>query len=520
MRACIYARKSTNKLAQKETIDTQISICKHSSTNYGIDIVDIKTDIGTATDDINRPEVHNLIDDAINGKYECIIMKGISRFYRDVEKGLALIKMFHRHNIRVITLEESFDSLKDRTGNGKLDTSKITMYLMFAEMESKKTADRVKYQQLDKARKGQWNNSRTPFGYKYDSTTKKLTPDFVAAQIVKMIFDMYENGYGTRRLALYLRGENEDNNVYKSPSASWNVNAVAYILKNRAYVGDIIYNVRSSKENIYKRKDAPRNHDRDSWTGNAKNDESNWVIVENAHEAIIDRDQFNRVQDLLEAKTNNKGIRQNFSLFAGLLKCGVCDKGMSLKKKLKVEHYFCGQYVKYGVKGCSGHNVKLLELEKVIVDRLLSFHNNEEILKEFIRKHHGVTKSIQKSNQNDRKKIEELIKNVADKMDKLLEKNMNGEISDSQFTMMNNRYAKELDDYTNNLSEYPVEVESTYNEDEVIDRYRSVLVKIVDYNTMDLEQKRAYLSLMINKIVVSKNSDGDIETKIQYNFKV
>jgi site-specific DNA recombinase len=90
MKTAIYARKSTKKLGQKETIENQIKICKRYAQDNGLEIVDIKTDQGTATDDLHRPEVKELITDAVNGKYECVIMKGISRLYRDTEKGLRI----------------------------------------------------------------------------------------------------------------------------------------------------------------------------------------------------------------------------------------------------------------------------------------------------------------------------------------------------------------------------------------------------------------------------------------------
>lgn len=175
MKTAIYCRKSTSKLGQKETIENQIKICKRYANEHGLEIVEIKKDTGTGTDSLNRPEVHELINDAVNGKFECVIMKGISRLYRDTEKGLALIKKLDRSGVRVITVEEMFDSEEQRTSTGKLDLSRITMYLMFSEMESKKLADRVKYTQLEKAHAGEWNQaSSIPFGYVYNHITKKI----------------------------------------------------------------------------------------------------------------------------------------------------------------------------------------------------------------------------------------------------------------------------------------------------------------------------------------------------------
>lgn len=98
-------------------------------------------------------------------------MKGISRLYRNTLKGLELIEKLDMYGIRVITIEEMFDSNKSRYSHGALDVSKITMYLMFSEMESNKIGERVKLSHIEKAKMGMWNNQTSvPFGYRY---TKK-----------------------------------------------------------------------------------------------------------------------------------------------------------------------------------------------------------------------------------------------------------------------------------------------------------------------------------------------------------
>ena len=254
MRTCIYARKSTSKLGQAETIANQIKICKSYAERYGLEIVDIKEDAETGTDDLNREGVKELINHALEGKYQCVIMKGISRFYRNTSKGLELLELLDRHNIRVITIEENYDTQENRHSTGKLDMSRISMYLTFAEMESKKLGDRIKYTQMVKAREGQWNMAaRPPYGYKYDPETKKLKVIPHEAEVVKLIFNLYvHEGIGLGLITRYLNGENDDGTVYPNRGNKWNYTKIRYIITNETYTGRVVYNKRTKKIIPYK----------------------------------------------------------------------------------------------------------------------------------------------------------------------------------------------------------------------------------------------------------------------------
>ncbi len=516
MKTYIYARKSTNKLAQKETIENQIAICKYKSIEMKLDIVDVKTDTGKGSDDNNRPEVKELIQDAIDKKYECVIMKGISRFYRDTEKGLGLIKLLDRHSI-----EENFDSFDQRTGNGKLDLSRITMYLMFAEMESKKTADRVKLQQLDKARKGFWNNAaNTPFGYVYNQNTKSLDIDLINSSTINLIFDLYDGGSGIRLITLHLSGENESGIIYKSPNDKWSEDTISYMLKNRSYVGDLIYNRYSKQENIFKRNHKlkeNKDNDKEMWVGNVENSDDQWVIIENAFEAIVDREQFKRVQKLLEIKTFNKGIRQEFSLFAGIIKCGLCNGGMGIKrvkssKKTPIkEYYHCVKYLKYGIKYCSNHRIELYKLEDIV-------NNRKDLLDDIVNKKSN-SKSLLNHEDRDKNKLDYARIEIIKKMDKLLEKNLNGDINDQQFNTMNKKYSDELEQTINKLTELKIKVTNIEDSDSMNIHFNEIITKYLYFEDMNLEEKRSIMLQLINKIEYSIDENNNGNLQIEYRFE-
>lgn len=528
MRACIYARKSTLKLGQKETLENQIKICKAKAQDYGLDIVDIKQDTATGTDDLGRPEVKQLIQDAVAGKYECVIMKGISRLYRDTEKGLALIKLLDRNGIRVITVEEAFDSQEQRTGTGKLDTSRITMYLMFSEMESKKLADRIKYTQFEKARSGEWNQaSSPPFGYDYDRATKKLRINPVQAVTVRKIFELYTNGLGLRAIMHYLNGDNPEGEKFQTPrgSALWNQYTVGFIVKNQVYIGDVVYNKRSRREKTYQNPELYGKAKEDLWVGNAPNDKSEWVIAKNAHEAIITEEVFYRAQEILGTKASRKGIRNNVGLLAGIAKCGVCGAGMSFKRGNRDKNghvktrnnYYCMSYIRFGRRSCTSHHVGADALEQTVWNDLMGLFMSDERLEATISEYLASSRDQKAMSglSDERALIESEISKVTDKLDKLLEKNLNGDISDQQFRTMNVKLSDDLSRLTDRLADV---IEKIATSGDRVDRaatFRLRLRKIKNVDVRSKEQVRYLFLELIESILI--NEDGNIQ-RIAYKL--
>lgn len=513
------------KDGQKETIENQIKICKRRAKELGLTIVDIKKDASSGTTDNNRDEIKELIKGAMDGQYECVIMKGISRFYRDVEHGLGLIKKLDRSKIRVITVEENFDSFERRTANGQLDTSMLTMYLMFSENESKKLSDRIKHTQIEKAHAGEWNQAGSPpFGYDYDSERKKLKVNQSNAETVKLIFNLYLNGLGMKSIAHYLNGDNEEGLVYPSPKGKlWSQYTICFLLKNQVYCGDVVFNKRSKNSRPYKNPTAIGKTEDDIYIGNDYNDESEWIITKNAHEAIIERDKFESVQRIINQKSKRTGIKNNISLLAGIAKCGKCGKGLTFKRGRKdsdgyvrtKDNYYCSNYIKYGNSQCDSHHVGAKELENHIISKL-----KEEIMSavKFEDSTSGVKlKMSDKDLVKSRiKKIEDDITSLSNKTDLLLQKNLDGKITDAQFAKMNERYAKDLEVLMSQLENLKIEESKLEEVSDTESRIKKVyedVMKIEDYNK---EQQRYLIYELIESISVIGGKQPIVNIKCNF----
>ncbi|WP_144556554.1 recombinase family protein [Bacillus pumilus] len=352
MKVCIYARKSTGKLSQNNTIENQIKICKRYADKNNFEVVDIKVDVGTGRDDLNRFEIQELVDESIKGKYECVLMKGISRLYRNTLKGLELIEKFDMFGIRVITIEEKFDSNKSRYSHGALDVSKITMYLMFSEMESNKIGERVKLTQIEKAKMGMWNNpTRVPFGYRYNRETKKLEKEPESASTISLIFKMYEGGNSIKEIIESLEKENK-----KPPRGkAWRDDTIRYILRNHVYKGNIFYRTDSDKEE-----------------------------VENAHEPIIENKRFDAIQLKINSRAKSKGKNNQRSKLMGMVKCSSCGSSMTYRyyHYNGEYYYYCIGYIKNGKSYCSSHKIKADALEQEVRQKTSKYLNKINNIKE------------------------------------------------------------------------------------------------------------------------------------------
>lgn len=521
MDACIYARKSTNKIGQKETIENQFEICNYEAPRYRLRIVEQRADSATGRDDIHRPEIQEMIEAAIAGKYKCVIMKGVSRFFRDVENGLGLIKLLDRHGIRVITIEESFDSQKDRTSNGKLDTSKITMYLMFAEMESKKHGDRIKLQQLAKARRGEWiNAANPPFGYYYNKETLKIHRDYLTNETAQLIYDLYDyHDMGVRTIMAYLEGDNPAGDVYPGPTGQgWNDYIIRYILRNPVYAGDYYFNVRTRKEMIYSNPEMKGKTKEDFWIGVEINDESEWVVILDCFEATVTREQFDRVQEKMDTKAKRKGIRNNVSLLATIGKCKECGSSLTFKRgnldangNIKTRNnYYCMNYIKYGKRRCTSHHIFAEKLENMIMDDIHSMVTDEAFVSKLFSdlKNHVPASAVK--DRSDKDRIEKEISNISRKMDLLLNKNLEGDITDQQYKTMNESYSKELDVAVGKLktiSDKSAEKKTQLTKEK---KLKLAFESAVNIKELSIDKQRMLLLQLVDKVELDINLQVDI----------
>ena len=145
-------------------------------------------------------------------------------------------------------------------------------------------------------------------------------------------------------------------------SKKWNSEIVNRILRNETYTGTLIQNVKT-KPNYRTDKLIDVNKDE-------------WIITENHHESIINKDKFDEVQQILNRKTKvNKN--DDIDLFSGYLKCSHCESGLVIKKSKNQIYYYCSSYIKDKI--CLKYSINKKKLEQMVKDELIKNFNIEHL---------------------------------------------------------------------------------------------------------------------------------------------
>ena len=335
---------------------------KHSD----IEIVSEKVDDGYTGVLFDRPAFQQMMEDIRAEKVNCIIVKDLSRFGRDyIQTGKYLRQILPSLGVRFIAINDNIDTLKENcTG---LDVSLKTI---INDAYSQDISKKIRSVLEQKRKEGLYVAAFTPYGYQKSGENKnQLIVDEQTAPIIKDIFKMKLDGMSAAKIADVLNEKGilspimyKKQNGYAyakggyaaTENAKWSAKAVLRILKNEIYTGTMV----QGKKTTY-------NYKLKNIIQKPKNE---WIYVENTHEAIISRQEFDLVQSILLLDTKTAPHKESVYLFSGLLICADCGNRMTRKsvtyKDKKYFYYYCPT----GKKGCtSSHMIK----ENCLIDCVL-----------------------------------------------------------------------------------------------------------------------------------------------------
>ncbi len=404
-------------------------------------------DDGYTGTNFNRPGFQKLLEDIDMGYVSVVIVKDMSRLGRDyLQVGYYTDTYFPDRDIRFIAINDCVDSAD---GENELAPFRNVMNEMYARDISRK----VRSSHRLRGNAGE-PLSQPPYGYMKDPMNKKKwNIDNNVAQVVRDIFRMCLEGKGNETIARILQeqkvlvpmaywqsqglgrgGKKTQENPYK-----WCKTTVAKILSQQEYCGDII-NFKTYSKNFKQKQ-------------RIDNPKENWVIFKNVHEPIINRETFERVQELV-AKTKRrapKPTNAEKNMFCDLVYCADCGSKLwfNIKHdKTDIPFFSCGNYK--GNRGTckSTHYIRADALEQIVMMELrwlaeflcddedtfaemLAEKSNEDAIRE--QKH--LEAVIQKS-QSRMKKVEVFF-------EKLYEKNVSGEVTDEWFMLQSQKYGEE-----------------------------------------------------------------------------
>lgn len=311
-RVCAYARVSTDSEEQLTSYSSQIKhYSEYIKSNPEWEFVGVYADEGISGTQIKkRTQFKRMIDDALNGKIDMIIAKSISRFARNTLDTLKIVRELREHNVDVYFEKENIHTLE-------LDSEMfLTLYSAFAQAESESTSMNVKMGLNAKMKRGEPVGNQNCYGYIWNEETKELEINEEQASIVRFIFDLYIKGVGGRTIAHRLN----DKGIPTYFNKKWSQGSISRIIKNEKYVGDLL----GQKYYVVD----PLSHKRCLNYG-----EKEQYYVKDHHIGIIDRDTWNKAQEILNKRNNNKKDngrehRTTYSLkydFSSKIVCGHCN---------------------------------------------------------------------------------------------------------------------------------------------------------------------------------------------------
>ncbi len=379
--AAVYVRlskedalASQGKKAESSSIANQKQlILDYVRDKPDIHIVSIREDDGYTGTDYDRPNFQRMMDDIKAGIVNCVIVKDLSRFGREyINAGKYIDRLFPYYGVRLIAINDGIDTISRNNS----DDFSIMLKNLMNDNYCRDISIKIRSQLQVKRKNGEFIGAFAPYGYRKSKEDKNLLlVDAYPAGIVQDIFRWKLEGMSQDAIAKrlteqgilspmeYKRSQGISfKTVFKTnQQAKWSPVAVRRILTNPVYIGTLVQGVRTRPN--YKIKTV------------VVKEKDEWVVVEHAHEAIIDPKIFSLVQRLLELDTRTSPNEEKVFPLAGLIYCGDCGGTMVRKTTTsggkKFAYYVCGTHKK--TRSCSNHQISEKKLEESVL-KLLQEH--------------------------------------------------------------------------------------------------------------------------------------------------
>ena len=507
----IYIRLSKEdeekeKYSESESIQNQRTLLMQYIKENKLNFISEYVDDGVSGTSFDRPAFNKMIEDIEQGKINMIITKDLSRLGRNyVQSGYYTETYFPEHNVRYIAILDNIDTGLDSANNDIAPFKSI-----LNEMYAKDTSKKINSVLQSKRKQGEYLGT-APYGYKKDPENKyHLIKDEEAAKVVKTIFRMFLEGYGTMQIADYLSEQkipipsdyNKRNRGTKSITYGlWAQSTVRFILSNEVYTGTVIQGKR--KKISFKSKkfvDVP---------------EEDWIRVPNMHEAIVSQEDYQRARRIIE-DTKGSRVVENDYLFKGLLRCYDCKGYIGIRSPDKNGNIYgrCQRYGRYGkFDVCSPHNFNYQVFEEsmiVVLREICKEYSNKKKLEEIAQKSKSKEdKKLELENKIENYKTQ--IKKETRKLELLYEDRLAEIITVENYIENANRIKNDVEDYQKRIKELKKELNG---EDKQIDKNEKLNNLVDEFLNMEKPNKE-----IIREFIERIEIHSDKQVDIYFNFK-
>ena len=467
---------------------------------------------------MDRPGFVDMIQQLEQGKAAAVFVKDLSRLGRNyIEVGRLTEEFFPDHDIRLVAVSDNID-----TAEGENELAPIRN--LFNEWYARDISKKRRISNKIKGNAGE-PMGQPPYGYIKDpNDPKHWIVDDEAAQVVRRVYSMTLEGFGTEQIATQLekdgvltpraywltKGIKRPGKGKQQPPTKWNSSTITKILSLQEYCGDILNFKTYSKS--YKNKKR------------IDNDRENWVVFQDVHEAIIERAVYEQVQQkrgkIRKRRTNNG----EHNMFSGLLVCADCGSNLHFhfnQGNPEIKYFNCSNYKGNRGTCTSTHYVRVDFLEEVVlgeIRRLTKFASLYE--DEFVK---AVIGHSQQAEQTDRKLKEKELRTLLardEELDGLFERiyedNVSGKLSNDRFAKMSRRYEDEQKELAEKIKKLRSEIEKQSSRSMTTDMF----IGLVHKYTRARKLTPRMLNELIEKIEVfnAEKIDGVWEQRLRIHY--
>ena len=417
----VYVRVSTDRDEQVSSVENQIDICRNwlERNGFNWDEKRVFKDEGVSgTLFVDRPSIQLLLKKAKAKEINMVVFKSISRLARDLKDSLEIREVFLAHHVRIISVEEGYDSIKA----GKNDMA-FELWSLFSAQYSRTLSSSITAGLAVKVRRGE-HIGKIPYGYNREE--QKLVIDEEEAQVVKMMYKWYCEGLGYKKIT------NELNRlgIKSKTKKNWQMTSVQRILQSAIYKGTFILNQYTSVKVGGKKKQI-------------RNPKEKWFVFPNHHPKIVEEEIWNQA-NRKKNKTNKTKITA-WNEFRNLAKCAVCGSNMvivqsHLKKKsgerTEWKYLKCSQYRRAGKHGCVNHvPIQYGHFRQFIINLLVGKGESVSL---------RLQSNVEKGQEKNIKKLQQLVSTNQQKKKALLDLYLEELINKGEFEQKRNDLEAEI----------------------------------------------------------------------------
>jgi site-specific DNA recombinase len=455
-----------------------------------LNIIKIREEIVSGESLIHRPEMLELLKEVEQELYNGVLVMDMQRLGRgDLQDQGLILNTFRISNTKIITPKKTYDL------NDEFDEEYSEFEAFMSRKEYKMITRRMQGGRIRSVQEGNYIGTRPPFGYELEETKhhRTLKPHPEQAEIVKLIFDMYINGTGSRNIAAHLNSIGSRSYT----GIPWGNSSVLNLLKNPVYMGKVVW----KKKCI--RKSTTPGKKKDTYTRKKED----WIVSDGLHPALVPEDVFNQAQAILEGKYHvpYQLVNGMKNPLAGLVLCKTCGKKMLYRPvNCREPRFMCPD-------GCGNISTKFKYVEKKLIALLEDWLNKRELeLKTRGRQPAANHAAVYKSNLESLEKELVGLNQQKLKIHDLLEKEV---YSVEMFLERSQSIADRIDSLNSGIrkarAQYERELQRQLYKDNILPQIRKALEVYWD---LDVYEKNEVLKNILEKVEYLRTEQDDEES--------